>query len=69
MNTVPGKPKDGKATPTKEEIKAVMPNNSMPFVMPMRGLNRLMQARQQNGAGRSINNLMNPQARQSRFRG
>ena len=23
MNTVPGKPKDGKATPTKEEIKAV----------------------------------------------
>jgi len=69
MNTVPSKPKDGKATPTKEEIKAVMPNNAMPAHMPMRGLSRLMQARQENGAGRSINNLMNAQARQTKFRG
>jgi hypothetical protein len=69
MNTAPSTPKQGKATPTKEEIKAVMPNNPMPAHMPMRGLSRLMQARQQNGAGRSINNLMNPQARQTKFRG
>lgn len=69
MNTVPSKPKTSKATPTKEEIKSVMPNNSMPSHMPMRGLSRLMQARQQNGAGRSINNLMNAQARQSKFGG
>lgn len=69
MATVPSKPKDGKATPTKEEIKAVMPNNSTPTHMPMRGLSRLMQARNQHGGGRSINNLMNAQARQSRFGG
>ena len=69
MRTVPSKPKDSKATPTKEEIKAVMPNNSTPSHMPMRGLSRLMQARQQAGAGRNINNLMNAQARQSRFGG
>jgi hypothetical protein len=69
MSTVPSKPKESKATPTKEEIKAVMPNNSTPSHMPMRGLSRLMQARAQNGAGRSINNLMNAQARATRFRG
>jgi hypothetical protein len=69
METVSSKPRTGKATPTKEEIKAVMPNNSMPMHMPMRGLSRLMQARAQNGTGRGINNLMNAQARQTRFRG
>ena len=68
MRTVPSKPKESKATPTKEEVKAVMPNNQ-PLHMPMRGLSRLMQARSQNGAGRNINNLMNAQARASRFRG
>jgi hypothetical protein len=68
MATVPSKPKDGKATPSKDEIKNVLPNQT-PSHMPMRGLSRLMQARQQNGTGRSINNLMNAQARQSRFGG
>jgi hypothetical protein len=69
MNTVPSKPKEGKATPSKEEVKVVMPNNSAPSHMPMRGLSRLMQARQRAGAGRNVNNLMNAQARQSRFGG
>jgi len=69
MESVPSKPKTGKATPTKEEIKVVMPNNSTPSHMPMRGLSRLLQARAMNGAGRGINNLMNAQARQTRFRG
>ena len=68
MRTVPSKPKEGKATPSKDEIKDVLPNQT-PSHMPMRGLSRLMQARQQHGTGRSINNLMNAQARQSRFGG
>ena len=58
------------AVPTEQEVKAVMPNqNAAPSHMPMQGSRKLAMARAMNGAGREVNNLMNPLARKSRFGG
>jgi len=53
--------------PSVEEIKPVLPNQQVEKQIPMQGLRRLNQARQQSGMGLKMNNLMSAAARQSRY--
>ena len=53
----------GKQLPTQEDLKPVLP----PKRMPMMSQKIIGKARAKTGMGRGINNMMNPQARQSPY--
>jgi len=53
----------GKQIPTQEDLKPVLPNRKM----PMMSQKIIGKARAKTGMGRGINNMMNPQARQSPY--
>lgn len=53
----------GKQIPTPEDLKPVLPNRKM----PMMSQKIIGKARAKTGMGRGINNMMNPQTRQSPY--